>query len=71
MLKQCFCLQSVTGTVAVLELAVSSDPDDYQWTFTTDGSGVAQDNLKAAIQGLKLQIQERLIQFTKDITQAS
>ena len=61
-------LQSVTGTVVVSDLAVSSEPDEYQWTFSADGSGVAQDNLKAAVQGLKPQIQKQLVQFTKDIT---
>ena len=63
-------VQTVTGTVVVNELAVSSDPEDYQWTFTADGSGAAQDNIKASIQGLQAQLQQRLVQFTADVAQA-
>ena len=62
-------MQKVTGTIAIGELAVSSDPDEYQWTFSANGSGAAQDNLKAAVQGLKPEILKQLEQFTKDIAQ--
>ena len=64
-------MQTITGTVNVAELANSSEPDEFQWTFAAEGSGAAQDNLKTSIQGLKPQIQTRLVQFSVDITQAS
>ena len=61
-------MQTVTGTVIISELAVSSEPDEYQWTFTAEGSGAAHDNLKAAVQGLKPEMAKQLEQFSTDIS---
>lgn len=62
-------LQSVTGTVTIGELAVSNDPDEYLWTFTAEGSGTAQDNLKSAVQGLRAEMEKRLEQFAREIAE--
>ena len=62
-------LQAVTGTVSVTELAVSSEPEEYEWTFSAEGKGAAQDNLKAAVQGLKPQLLKLLQEFAADIVQ--
>lgn len=61
--------ESVTGTVTIGELAVSNDPDEYLWTFTAEGSGTAQDNLKSAVQGLRAEMEKRLEQFAREIAE--
>ena len=63
-------LQDVTGTLKITEFSSSSDPDEYCFCVTADGSGQAQDNLKVAVEGLQEDMIKLLQQYVQDLAES-
>ena len=60
-------LQDVTGTIKITEFSSSSDPEEYCFCVTAEGSGQAQDNLKAAVEGLQEDMIKLLQQYVQEL----
>lgn len=54
----------VKGEIIIGEFASANDPDEYEWTVTAEGTGVAQDKLKSHVERLRSPIFDKLAQFT-------
>lgn len=54
----------VKGEIVIGEFASANDPDEYEWTVTTEGTGAAQDKLKYHVEKLRSPIFAKLGQYT-------
>ena len=67
---QVACMQKVTGTIKVTEFTSLSDPEDFCFVVSADGSGAAQDNLVRSVQGLQPDMIKRLLQYSQELGQS-
>lgn len=57
----------VTGEVVINEFASANEPDEYEWSVTAEGTGTAQDNLKAQVNTLHSSVLQKLQQYDQDL----
>lgn len=58
----------VKGDIVIEEFCSTNDPDEYEVKVSaTSGDAAAQENLKAAVSGLRPVIMERLAQYVAEL----
>ena len=63
-------MQTVKGTVKISEFTSLSDPEDYSFEVTAEGTGAAQTNLIAAVKGLQDSIARVLQQYAQELAES-